>query len=261
MYKLTDLPRSEMPRERLLEFGAHSLSETELLAIVLSSGSKGRNVLDLARELLLEFGNLKGIFDASHEELMRLKSIGSVKATILKAVCELALRINNVERSVSDPITGPEQIFKYTKRKFFRKKQELVVVVVLDSRGRATSLELLSIGTLSSALIEPRGIFRCALRKDAASLILVHNHPSGDPMPSTEDIQVTHQIVDAGKVLGISLVDHVIVTDTNFVSMKALGFLAERSKGGEWGEKEVHDIGHNYRGCGGSSGPCLCGVC
>ena len=228
MYKLKDLPRSEKPRERLLDVGPAALSDSELLAIVLSSGGKGRNVLLLARELISQFGNLKDLFDASFEDLIKVKNIGVVKASVIKAIYELAFRFNEVEATISDPITSPEQVFRYTKKTFFGKKQEVVAVIALDTRGRATSVEVLSMGTLSSAVIDPRGIFSHALRKGAASIILVHNHPSGDPSPSTEDIEITYQLIEAGKILGVSLVDHVIVTGESFVSMKAINLLGKR---------------------------------
>jgi DNA repair protein RadC len=225
MYKLKDLPRSEKPRERLFDIGASALSDSELLAIVLSSGGKNKSVLLLARELLSLFGSLKDLCEANFNELTQVKNIGVAKASIVKAVYELGLRISEAKEAVSDPLTSPEQVFRYTKRKFADKKQEAVVVVTLDSRGRATSSEVLFLGNLSVSIIEPRLIFIHALKRNASSIILVHNHPSGDPAPSEEDVEATWKLAEAGKLIGVQVIDHVIVTDSSFLSLKAVSLL------------------------------------
>jgi len=231
MYRLKDLPVSERPRERLVKVGASSLSDSELLAVILSSGGRDKGILHLAQEILQRFGSLKGLFEVEMEELTSISGIGPAKATVLKAVCEVSLRLNRDFGEPGDPITNPEQVFRITRELLFAKKKEIVVLVLLDSRARVLSVEKFSVGTVSSAVLDPKDIFGLALRKNASSVILVHNHPSGDTTPSQEDVAATQEIASAANLIGIPLVDHVIVSDSEFVSLKALGLLSGKVRG------------------------------
>lgn len=221
----------------MLNKGAESLSDTELLAIVLRTGGENNSVLELAGKILKKFGGLKGLLNADITQIQTLKDVGTTKAVTLKAVCEIALRISMEEKSGDLSIRKPEEVFRFLKKDFFEKNKEYLYLLSLDSRNKIISKDLISIGTLNETLIHPREIFKTALLKNAAGIILAHNHPSGDTSPSMEDLKVTEQVAKAGNIIGVNFIDHVIVSNTGFLSIKSLGIPGSnklsKQKGGD----------------------------
>ncbi len=214
-YFIKDMPKTEKPRERFLEKGASSLSDSELLALVLRTGNKNIGVLGIANKLLSHFGSLKGISNATYEQLVQFEGINKAKVISLMGAFELSNRINHTIKP--SKIKSPKDVFDYTRDLFIGESREKLVLISLDSRNNAISKDIVSKGTVNSTLIHPREIFRQALLRNAVSIILVHNHPSNDPNPSTEDILLTEEIAKAGK-----LFEHVVVTNNENCSLKAL---------------------------------------
>ena len=217
---IKDMPESMRPRERMLAEGEHSLSDTELLAIIIGNGTSNLSALDLARHILAQHGSLRHIKEASLEELMQHPGIGPAKAVNIKAAMEIGRRISlDVRNKMS--IKSPEDVknmvmedMRYLDREYFR-------VMYLDRKGGLLSMEDVSIGGLHSALVHPREVFKPAIKKSAASIILVHNHPSGDPSPSREDLELTASLIEAGKHLGIEILDHIVIGESTYCSMRS----------------------------------------
>ena len=224
--KLFDLPLSERPRERLVRYGSSALSDTELLALVLRSGGKGISARTLAEELLKKFKNYRGLLLADTAELISFRNIGLAKATSLKAACEIGLRLTTDVISLGDTVTTPADIYKLMRSTLYAKSKEHLYVVSLDSRLRVISTDLVSVGTVNEALAHPREIFSSPVKKGAVSIIVVHNHPSNDPSPSSADIELTNRVAESGAILGIKLQDHIIACDDTFNSLKELGLIS-----------------------------------
>lgn len=222
------LPASERPRERLMRLGAEALSEQELLAALLGRGIAGESVLVSARRLLAAFGSLRGVADASIEQLCGVHGIGAAKAVQLKAAVEIARRLavaSNGHRAIID---SPEAAAAVLRPHLSDKKKEHVVALLLDARHRLIRLSPIAIGSLSATLVHPRELFHEAISASAAAVIVAHNHPSGDPAPSEHDVELTRRLVAAGELLGIEVLDHVILGGQAVVSLKAAGFFRER---------------------------------
>ena len=221
-FTIHDLPIAERPRERMLRLGAESLSTQELLALILGRGVKGESVWITAQNLVAKFGSLNNIAHASIAELSQIKGIGIAKATQIKAAIELSKRMENAQAQPSQKkIKCPEDVIEAVKSKLKGKKKEHFVVLSLDTRNHPIDIQVTSIGSLNSSIVHPREVFKEAISSCAASVILVHNHPSGDPEPSEEDIKLTKRLVEVGEILGIEVLDHIIVCDRNYLSMKA----------------------------------------
>ena len=225
---IKDMPESMRPREKLMLKGETTLSEAELLAIVLGGGTKKINAVDLATLLLSEYKNLRQLKEASLEELMEIKGIGPAKAVSIKAALELGRRAG-VDTPTKMFIKSPEDVInvaaganmeemRYFDREHFR-------VMYLDRKGGLLVIEDVSIGGLHSSIVHPREVFKTAVKKSAASMILIHNHPSGDPTPSREDIDITNRLIEAGKLMGIEVLDHIIIGDNTYCSLKARGLI------------------------------------
>ncbi len=216
-----DLPLAERPRERLTRLGAEALSEAELLACVLGRGIAGESVLVSAARLLKTFGTLRGIAEASVEQLAKVYGIGPAKAVQLKAVVELARRLclsSNGHR----PVVENEQVAADLVRPHLADKtKEHFVALLLDNRHRLIRLSPIAIGSLSATLVHPRELFKEAIAASAAAVIVAHNHPSGDPAPSAQDLEMTSRLMEAGTLLGIEVLDHLIVGANAVVSLKA----------------------------------------
>ena len=232
-YKIKDLNNNEKPRERLLNLGASALSNSELLALLLQTGGRNESVLELSRGLLIKFGGLSGVLEASVAQLTSQKNVGQAKAVIIKAAGELALRINFLNDVKTKAVSTPKDIYKFLKKDFYGKKKEVLYAISLDSRNKIIGKDIVSVGTVNETVVSPREIYRQALLRNAVSIILVHNHPSQDTAPSTEDILVTEKVAQAGVMMGIALVDHVIVCDSEFSSLKALNLFKTRKFNGE----------------------------
>lgn len=218
-------PEGERPRERLAKYGAEGLSDAQLLAIILRTGPKGMTVLDLARELIARFGSLRALDGASAAELKTLDGVGAAKIAQLKAAFELGKRMM-AESSAGDPLfTSSEAVYRHFAGALKNRKKEIFIAALLDAKNRLVKECRVSEGTLTNTAIHPREAFKDALRESAASVIFVHNHPSGDPEPSRDDLAVTERLKATGEILGIPVLDHVIIGEGRYVSLKEKGFL------------------------------------
>jgi len=223
-FTIHDLPVSERPRERLNKFGVDTLSAQEILAIILGRGIAGESVMVTSQRLLSHFGNLKGISQASLEELSEIKGIGPAKASQIKAAFELANRLDSAVDSVKEPVVKtPEDVINLLGGRLKDKKKEHFLVILLDTRGRHIKTSEVSVGSLDSSIVHPREVFKEAVSASAASVIFVHNHPSGEPEPSEDDISLTRRLVKAGEIMGVEVLDHVITGKNNFKSLKREG--------------------------------------
>ncbi len=224
-YTIKELPEDERPRERLVQYGATALSNAELLAILLRTGTPEMTAVQLAQHLLNTMGKLRHIATAKPAELARVKGIGLAKAAQLLAAVELGRRIALEEMGDQPTISRPDDVYAILGASLRDEKQEHVVVLLLNTKNRLIGQVDVTKGTLDTSLLHPREVFREAIRQSASSIILVHNHPSGDPTPSSDDIIMTRRIHEAGQVVGIELLDHVVLGDRRWVSLKAQGIL------------------------------------
>jgi DNA repair protein RadC len=224
-FTIHDLPVNERPRERLQKYGAEALSAQEILALIMGRGIAGESVTVTAQRLLSQFGSLKGIAAASIEELSQVKGIGSAKASQIKAACELANRLDSYPESDKQPVVKtPEDVVSLVGGRLKDKKKEHFLVLLLDTRGRLIRQSEISVGSLDSSIVHPREVFKEAISASAASVIFVHNHPSGEPEPSEDDVKLTERLVQAGEVMGIEVLDHVIVgSNSRYQSLKREG--------------------------------------
>lgn len=219
-FTVRDLPASERPRERLLKHGPAALSIPELLALVLGRGGKNMPVLAISQSLLAKFGSLRGIASASVEQLGQVGGIKTAKATQLRAVFELGRRLTEEPDQDKPAVGSPEDAVRQLLPRLKGKKKEHFVVVALDVRNRVLAMDEVSVGSLDTSIAHPREVFQKAISLGAASVIVAHNHPSGDPEPSDEDIRLTKRLVEAGGIVGIGVTDHIIVCDRTFLSLK-----------------------------------------
>lgn len=219
-FRIQDLPVTERPRERLLSRGAQALSDRELLAIILRTGTEGKSALDLADELLVSFGGWHGLVERSPQELMRVKGISAAKAAELAAVFEIHRRLQVKGQRQRQRITKPEDAHRLYAPMFQGLRQEVFVVVCLSTRNHIISDTQLFVGSLTQSVVHPREVFRIAMNENAASIILLHNHPSGDPNPSAADLETTKRFISAGTLLGIEVLDHIIITADHWWSTK-----------------------------------------
>lgn len=222
--RVRDLPFQERPQERLEKYGASCLSNAELLAVILRSGTARDGVLVLAGKLLKTFGGLNGVLEADFQELTAITGIKAAKATQIQAVSEIAKRYGNFRSGDEYRITTPEDAADLVMNEMRDLKREVLKVLILNTKNIVTGSVDASVGTLSSSIVHPRDIFRDAIKRNAASIILVHNHPSGDPTPSGDDINSTRRVREAGRIIGIELLDHIIIGEGRFTSLKEKGF-------------------------------------
>lgn len=224
--RIKDLPTTDRPRERLAEHGPGYLSQAELLAIMIRTGSAQKSALELAREILAQFGSLRALAQASIDELCQLKGIGPAKAIQIKASFELARRLSAFSEKNKPMISSPTDVANYLMDDMSHLQREELRIVVLNTKNEVLAIPTVTVGTLNSNLSHPRETFRQAIQKNAASIIIVHNHPSGDPQPSPEDIGLTTRYVEAGKILGIEVLDHVIIGAGSFISLREEGYIS-----------------------------------
>ena len=230
-YLIREMPEGERPREQLKLRGAAALSDAELIAILLRTGMKGTSVVQLAQELLVKFRTLPELAGATVEEIAQVKGIGETKAIQLKAAFELARRLSSNTRDKQTPISSPEDAAVVVREDMRLLDREEFRVLLLNTKNGLIKKCEVSRGSLNASIVEPREVFKDAIAASAASMILVHNHPSGDPTPSSEDIAVTKRLVKAGELLNIAVLDHIILghrttkRDQDFVSLKELGLM------------------------------------
>ena len=223
-FTIHDLPTSERPRERLQKLGADALSAQEILALILGRGIAGESVMVTAQRLLSQFGNLKGIANASVEELSQVKGIGLAKASQIKAAFELANRLEGYSEAGDKPLVKtPEEVVNLVRSRLKGKKKEYFLALLLDTRNQLIKVSEISVGSLDSNIVHPREVFKEAISASAASVIFVHNHPSGDPTASEDDIKLTKRLAQTGEIVGIDVLDHVIIGDKKYLSLKREG--------------------------------------
>ena len=220
---IKELPSSERPRERLLRYGANALSTAELLAIIFRTGVRDENVVRMAQRLLARFENLAGLARANSNELMAERGLGPAKVTQIKAALELGRRMLIQSPEERPQIRSPADAANLVLTEMGLLEQEHLRVMLLDTKNRVLETPTVYVGSLNTSLIRVGELFREAIRANCASLIVLHNHPSGDPTPSPEDVAVTRQIVEAGKLLDVEVLDHLIIGRQRFVSLKERG--------------------------------------
>jgi DNA repair protein RadC len=221
--RIKELPASEQPRERLRDQGAAALSDAELLAILLRVGVAGTNVVQLAQHLLVEYGGWPGLMRADYRELCKRHGMGEAKAATLKAALEIGRRLLLTQQAQRFQIKSPSDAAQLLLLEMSHLDQEHLRTVLLDTKNRVQAVSTVYIGSLNASLIRVGEIFRDALKHNSAALIVAHNHPSGDPTPSPEDVLVTREIVSAGQLLDIEVLDHLVIGQGRFVSMRERG--------------------------------------
>lgn len=222
---IRDVHVSDRPRERLVRQGASSLSNQELIAILLRTGTKQESVLHLANRVLTYFEQIQELKNASIEEIIAVKGIGQAKAVQLLAAVELGKRLSQQKTDDKFTIRSPKDAATYLMADMTSLNQEHFVTLFLNVKNQILHKQTIFIGSLNASIVHPREIFREAVKRSAASIICAHNHPSGNPAPSTEDIDVTKRLVEAGQLMGIELLDHVIIGDHQFISLKEKGYM------------------------------------
>jgi DNA repair protein RadC len=219
-----DLPLADRPRERLQRLGVEALSAQEILAVILGRGIAGESVMVTAQRLLSQFGGLKGIAGASLEELSQVRGIGLAKAAQIKAAVELARRTEGYsEADGKTTVKTPEDVYALAQGRLKGKKKEYFLAALLDTRNHLIKLAEISIGSLDGSIVHPREVFKEAISASAASVIFIHNHPSGDTEASDDDIRLTKRLAEVGEIVGISVLDHVIIGGKSYNSMKREG--------------------------------------
>jgi len=218
---IKEMPRYERPREKMMKYGSRSLSNAELIAIILSTGTKDKTAIDLANNVICYSSEGIGFLsNCSIEELSNIKGIGLAKSSQIIAAIELGKRISLSTRVNNYRIKGPEDVSNLLMEEMRALKQEHFNILLLNTKNEVMSVENISIGSLNASIVHPREVFLRAIKRSSSSIILAHNHPSGDPEPSKEDILITKRLLEAGKIIGIQVLDHVIMGDNNYCSLK-----------------------------------------
>ncbi|SHH94290.1 RadC family protein [Clostridium grantii] len=221
--KIIDLPCNERPREKLIRYGAGELSNSELLAVVLRCGTKSENIINLCNRLLKETGGLNGLLDFSVKEFMEINGIGEAKAAQLLSIAELSKRFKSFKSGETIKIKSPKDAVDFLMEEMRYLREEHLKVIMLNTKNIVISVKDVSIGSLNSSIVHPREVFLDAIKKSSASIIICHNHPSGDPSPSKEDIEITKRLIECGKLLGIEILDHLIIGNGIYISLKEKG--------------------------------------
>ena len=224
---IKDWPEDDRPREKLLQKGPQALSDTELLAIILRNGnaSTGESAIDHARLLLGQFDGFRGIDEASVTELKKVKGIGPAKIAQMKASLEMARRLGSRKWESGQPLRSSEDVFHHFRHDLEKEKKELFYVILLNNKNKKLREVKISEGSLTASLVHPREVYNPVIRESAAAVIFVHNHPSGDPAPSQEDIEITRRLKEVGEVMGVRVLDHVVIGHDRYFSFSDRGML------------------------------------
>jgi DNA repair protein RadC len=220
---IKDLPQEERPRERLEKYGPHALNAAELIAIILRVGTRDENVIRLAQRLLAGYGGLAGLHQMSFSELVAVKGLGLAKAAQLKAAFELGRRLMIAVPEERQIVKSPEDAARLLMLEMGSQEQEHLKAIILNTKNQVLKIHPIYVGSLNSASVRVGELFREAIRLNAAAVIVAHNHPSGDPTPSPEDVSVTRQMVEAGKLLNVDVLDHLVICQARWVSLKERG--------------------------------------
>lgn len=223
---IRDWREDEKPRERLMKHGASTLSDAELLAILIAIGTRGRSALDLSKELLEKNENLTKLASCELGQIQSIQGIGMVKAVTLAAAFEIGKRIETEPFNFKSKINSPEVLSRFYIPRFRGSKKETFMALLLNSSNQIIKEQIISIGTLNASIVHPREVFRQAIIEAAASIILVHNHPSGNPTPSNEDISVTKTLIEVGNIIDIKVLDHLIIAGETYTSFVKRGLLS-----------------------------------
>ena len=224
-FTIKDIPVEDRPRERLIKYGSEALSNSELLAIILRTGTKSETAIDMATRLISSNEGLKFLSSCTIQELSQVKGIGNAKASQIKAAVELGKRLKNYRTDNKIKINSPEDIADLVMEDMRYLKKEHLRVIFLNTKNIVIDVKDLSIGSLNASVVHPREIYSEAIRRSSAAIIICHNHPSGDPTSSQEDINITRRLYEVGKLVGIDLLDHVIIGDGCYISLKEKGIL------------------------------------
>ncbi len=221
--------QAEMPYEKFLKYGPESLSEAELLAIILRTGTKDCSSVELGRQILdLPVSPHKGLLGLHHisvDELMQIKGIGEVKAIKIKCLAELSMRMAKAKNEPLLRFDAPETVAGYFMEELRHEEKEKVILLCLDNKAQMIAQTVLTVGTVNASLVSPREVFRYALKMQAVYIMMLHNHPSGDPKPSRQDLEITKRLLQTGALMDIPLLDHIIIGDNNYTSFKESGLL------------------------------------
>ena len=226
--KMKDLPVDERPYEKLEKYGEDRLSDAELLAIIIKTGTKEERVVELSQRILksnITKEGLSSLYNTSIEELQTIKGIGRVKAIQIKAIGEISKRISKERNFLKYTIANTSNIVDIYMEEMRHKRQETCKIVLVDKYNKITYDKNITIGNINASIVDPREVFKSALEKGARGVFLMHNHPSGDPMPSKHDIDITVRLKEAGIILGINFIDHIIIGDGEYASMKEYGVI------------------------------------
>lgn len=224
-YTIKEISKNERPMEKMLNNGVDSLSNSELLAILIGSGTKNKNAIMIAQEILHIKYDEKSLLHTSLDKLMEIEGIGLSKASRIKAGLELGKRLSKITRINEIQFTDPSTVANYLFEHFRDAYKEEFYIILLDTKNRIVGTKTVSVGTINQAIVHPREVFRPAIMKNANSMILSHNHPSGDPTPSKEDLLITERLVKVGEYIGIKILDHIIVGDLRYISLKEKGII------------------------------------
>ncbi|MBU6392820.1 MAG: DNA repair protein RadC [Planctomycetota bacterium] len=223
---IKQLPTHERPRERLIQSGDEYLTDAELLGIIIRDGTTNYSAVDLAQELLSKYGDFRKLSSVSIGELCKVRGIGPARAAQIKASLAIAKRFSTISVKPSQQFKCSRDIFNHFHERLRERKQEVFFIVLLDNKNRIIKELDISKGSLTSSIVHPREVFNPAIKESAVSVIFVHNHPSGDPEPSKEDIQMTRRLLEVGDVVGIKVLDHIIIGNECFVSLKDKGIIS-----------------------------------
>lgn len=222
---IKELPLDERPREKMQDKGPQAMANSELLAILLRTGTREESALRLAEKLLEKQGGLAGIGAATETDIERVKGIGAAKAMTILAAVELGRRVHSLAPSQKPVIRTPDDVAALLMPRLRYETKEFFMAILLSTKNHVLKTPVISVGSLNASVVHPRELFREAIQASAASIILVHNHPSGDPAPSPEDVELTRRLLEAGRLMDMAVLDHVVIGDGRFVSMKEKGII------------------------------------